>query len=126
MKLLSLIAFFILWFGAHAQNLGKPGDLLPRVQATEATNYVGKDAIVIGKIVDVHKTDRVTQLNFEKPFPKQVFTAVVFQRSFTVFTNLESLKEKTVEVTGKIAEYRGSPQIILTNQDQVKVVSQAK
>jgi DNA/RNA endonuclease YhcR with UshA esterase domain len=51
-----------------------------------------------------------------------VFTAVVFSSNTNRFPDLEKLQGKTVEVTGKITEYRARPQIVLLSTNQLKVI----
>jgi hypothetical protein len=96
-----------------------------RIQAADAKANIGTNAIVIGKIVDVHFSEKVVSLNFEKPFPKQPFTAVIFGDKTNLFPGLEKLKGKTVEVSGKIVEYRDRPEIKLDSTNQLKVVETA-
>jgi DNA/RNA endonuclease YhcR with UshA esterase domain len=64
-------------------------------------------------------------LNFEKPYPNQCFTAVIF--ASTLYSNFGSFNErsylgKTVQVSGFIKEYKGKPEIILNYPDQIKVL----
>jgi DNA/RNA endonuclease YhcR with UshA esterase domain len=93
-----------------------------RIQAADAKANIGTNAIVTGKIVDVHFSEKVVSLNFEKPFPKQLFTAVIFATKTNLFPALDKLKDKTVEVSGKIVEYRDRPEIIVNSTNQLKVV----
>ena len=97
-----------------------------RIPAKDAKAQIGKTTVVFGTVAEVHKTDAITRLNFDQPFPRQTFTAVIFPQKFNLFTNLTDLKGKTVEVSGTIADYRGQAQIILTSKDQLKVVEPAK
>ena len=97
----------------------------PRITAAEATNHIDSQAIVIGKVVEVYTTDKLVRLNLDKPFPKQPFTAVIFGSNTNLFSNLDKLKGKTVEVSGKITEYRDKPQIILASTNQLRVIEAA-
>src|SRR5262245_10849069 len=85
-----------------------------RISATEAKEHIGAEAVVKGKIVEVNVGERITRLNFDEAYPKTPFTAVIFPRSTNQFPEIEKLKSKTVEVSGKIAVYRERPQIVLT------------
>ena len=85
-----------------------------KISATEAKEHVNADAIVTGKIVEVNKTARVIHLNFEKPYPNTPFEAVIFSTSTNLFPEVDKLKDKTVRVSGKITEYRGRTEIVLT------------
>ena len=83
---------------------------------------IGTNAVVVGKVAEVHKSDKAISLNFEEKFPNHVFTAVVFAKNFSSFTNLDALTGKTVEVSGKVVEYRGKPEIILSTKGQLQVL----
>ena len=96
-----------------------------RIQASEAKANVGTNAIVIGKIVEVNKTERLVRLNFDNPFPQHTFTAVIFSNKMSLFPDVENFQDKRVEVRGRITTYRERPQIVLTNASQLKVVETA-
>lgn len=93
-----------------------------RIFAAEAKEHIGAQATVKGTIAEVNVGERIVRLNFEQPYPKNPFTAVIFPANTNKFPEVEKLKGKTVEVSGKIAQYRERPQIVLTSTNQVKVV----
>jgi hypothetical protein len=93
-----------------------------RIPASEAKEHIGAQAVVKGKIVEVNIGERIVRLNFEQPYPKNPFTAVIFPANTNKFPEVEKLKGKAVEVSGKIAVYRERPQIVLTSTNQVKVI----
>ncbi len=96
------------------------------VGSCNAGNYIGQEKIVEGKIVDTYKSKTNTVfLNFEKPYPNQCFTAVIFSSDLYKFPeNPEDYFEnKVVRVRGEIEEYGGKPEIILENMGQVEVVN---
>jgi micrococcal nuclease len=95
------------------------------IGACLAGNYIGKEIIVEGKVADTHrslKSDTVF-LNFEKPYPNQCFTAVIFRSNLYKFIqNPENYYlNKRVRVFGKIKEYQGRPEIILEDPSQIEV-----
>jgi DNA/RNA endonuclease YhcR with UshA esterase domain len=98
-----------------------------KIKATEAKQYIGSTTVVAGKVAEVNmnKAKTLMRLNLEKPFPDQVFTAVIFGEKTNLFQNLQELEGKDVEIKGTITEYRSQPQIILTNADQLKIVGEA-
>jgi len=93
-----------------------------KVTAAEAKKHVGEEAVVTGVIAEVNKAASLVRLNFEKPYPENVFTAVIFARNTNDFPEVDKLKGKTVEVSGKIAEYRNHPQIVVNGTNQIKVI----
>jgi hypothetical protein len=63
----------------------------------------------------------VTFLNFDKPYPNHTFTAFIPADSRSKSDAPEKgLKDKDVCVTGKIQDYHGKPEIIVTGPEQLK------
>jgi len=94
------------------------------IAACQAGNYYGGDAIVEGKVADAYKSKtNTTFLNFEKPYPNQCFTGVIFTSDEYKFTDSPEKHYfgKTVRVKGKIKEYQGKPEIILEDPSQIEV-----
>jgi DNA/RNA endonuclease YhcR with UshA esterase domain len=97
-----------------------------QISATEAKEHIGAEAVVKGKVAEVNVGERIVRLNFEQPYPKNPFTAVIFPANTNKFPEVEKLKGKTMEVSGKIAAYRERPQIVLTSTNQMKVIEDAQ
>jgi micrococcal nuclease len=94
------------------------------VGACKAKNYLGEEIIIQGKIADAYcsKTNTIF-LNFGSAYPKQCFVAVIFNSYQDKFAkNPEKYyADKTVRIKGKISEYKGKPQIILKNPEQIEI-----
>jgi len=93
-----------------------------KIEATNAKAHIGSEAVVSGTIAEVNVGERIVRLNFEQPFPKTPFTAVIFPANTNKFPEIEKLKGKNVEVSGKITAYHERPQIVLTSTNQLKVI----
>ena len=95
------------------------------VGACLAGKYLGKKMIVEGKVVDTyrHLKSNTVFLNFEKPYPNQCFTGVIFSSDLYKFVqNPEDYYlNKTVRIVGEIKEYKGRPEIILKDPSQIEV-----
>jgi micrococcal nuclease len=95
------------------------------VEACEAGKYLGREMIVQGKVVDTyhHLKSNTVFLNFEKAYPNQCFTAVVFSSNLYKFVqNPENYYlNKTVRIMGKVKEYQARPEIILEEPFQIEV-----
>jgi len=94
-----------------------------RIKSTEAKSYVGEYAIVQGYVASVYEREKVVYLNFEKSYPDNPFTAVIFAKHFSDFDDLTEYENRIVEVKGEIKEYKGKPQIILNSEDQIKIIN---
>jgi DNA/RNA endonuclease YhcR with UshA esterase domain len=95
------------------------------ISASQAKDHTNEEAVITGIIVDVHNTSSVVHLNFDKPYPNQTFTAVIFGKQISLFPDVEKLKGKTVEVSGRIVEYNHRPEIVLSSTNQLKVLEKA-
>lgn len=94
------------------------------IGACQAGNYYDKEAIVEGKIPSTYRSKTNTVfLNFEKPYPNQCFTGVIFSSDQYKFVqNPENYySDKTVRIRGEIKEYQGKPEIILKDPSQIEI-----
>lgn len=93
------------------------------VGACQAGNYYGKEVIIEGKIVDTYRSKTNTVfLNFEKAYPNQCFTGVIFSSDQYKFIQNpeEYYLNKKVRIRGEIKEYQGKPEIILKDPLQIE------
>ena len=95
------------------------------VGACLAGKYLGRELIVEGKVVDTHRDlkSNTVFLNFEKAYPNQCFTGVIFSSDLYKFVqNPEDYYlNKTVRITGEVKEYQGRPEIILETPNQIEI-----
>jgi DNA/RNA endonuclease YhcR with UshA esterase domain len=129
MKRISAVALLLLSFlyAAIAQDDKTNATNAPtRIPAAEAKDHLGANAIVTGTVADVYKTETRVYLNFDKPYPNQTFTAVVFSSNTNLFTSsdLDKVKGKKVEITGKIVLYRDRPEIVINATNVFKIVGE--
>ncbi len=103
------------------ESSGEKETIAGTIRSSSAGDHIGQNAAVIGYVADVHITKKVAYLNFDSKYPKHTFTGVIFARSFSVFDNIEQYEGKTVQLNGEISEYKGKPQIILENKNQIKI-----
>ena len=90
----------------------------------DAAHHLGETATVCGVVAsgkfDSDLQSQPTFLDFGKPYPDQVFTAVIFGSDRAKFGTPErSLRGKRVCVSGKIQEKNGLPEIILNDPKQL-------
>ena len=100
-----LLAFLLTPVFACAQN----------IPATEANKHLGEQGTVCGKIGETKIATNVrgtpTFIDFEKPYPNQTFTAVVWERDKATVGTLPRIG--VLCVTGTITDYHGRPEIVL-------------
>jgi len=113
----------IIFFGAL---LSIPLAAQKKLSPTEAKDHVGETATVCGAVVSTRYATSTrgqpTFLNFDKPYPNQVFTVVIWGNNRSKFGIPEvDFKGKHICVTGEITEYRGTPQVVADSPRQIKV-----
>ena len=117
MKLLALLAFLAL---APLARAAEP------VPAARASERAGQTITVEGVVAEVFISRSANVfLNFDAPFPRNRFAAVILQdrggmpllAEGTAW--LHALRGKTVRVTGPIVLYHGRAQVHLTDRAQI-------
>jgi DNA/RNA endonuclease YhcR with UshA esterase domain len=113
-RLAALFLFTILLVNSYAQKV---------IKTDSVKAYVGKEVTVKGTVSEITVTKSgLTYLNIDGKFPDNKFTALVFKRDAEPFGDLKVWEKKKIEITGKIEDYKGKPQIVLTKPDQIKAV----
>ena len=80
---------------------------------------------VCGKVVSTHfasgSKGQPTFLNLDEPYPKEVFTILIWGSDRPKFGKPEdTYRGKDVCVTGKITSHNGRPEIIATEASQIQ------
>jgi len=96
-----------------------------KLTTAEAKDHVGETATVCGTVASTRYAastrGQPTFLNLDKPYPSQIFTALIWGSNRSKFGTPEiDYKGKRVCVTGKITEYRGVPEIVTDSPQQIK------
>ena len=108
-------------FGVNAQ-----APQVKRLAAPEAKDHIGEQAIVCGKVASIRFAatfrGKPTFLNLDKPYPNPVFTVLIWEENREKFgTPEERYRDKQVCVAGKITEYRGGPEIVASDPQNIEV-----
>jgi hypothetical protein len=118
----ALLAFFMLTsYGVSAQS-----QQTKKLSASEAKDHIGEQATVCGRVASARYAastrGKPTFLNLDKPYPNQVFTALIWGENRDRFgTPEEKYRDKAVCVTGQITEYRGAPEIVVSNPQSIEL-----
>lgn len=116
-----LIAFVCLMLASSSANAQV-------IKPEDAAQLIGKTVTVCGEIfggrfLETSKTSP-TLLNMGAAYPKQPITIVIpieVRRTFG-FKPEEQLKNKHICVTGKVTKFQNTPQIVLTDKSQLKIL----
>ena len=93
-----------------------------KIGAAEATKYYDEAMIVTGKVAQVTVRPTVTFINLDDAGPNSPFTAVIFRDNAGLFGDVQKLKGQSIEISGTVIEYRGKPEIILEETNQIRIV----
>jgi hypothetical protein len=99
----------------------------PRIPAAEAAHHVGELATVCGHVASAAHITSVkgapTFLNLGRPYPDQHFTVVIWESARARFERPpeRTFDRKSICVTGRIEVYRGRPQIVVEDPEQIWV-----
>ena len=96
------------------------------ITAAEAKNHVGETATVCGNVVSTHfaagTKGSPTFLNLDEPYPKQIFTILIWGSDRPKFGDSETkYGNKKVCVTGLIKDYKGVPEVIVEQPSQIEI-----
>ncbi|MGH2509712.1 MAG: DNA-binding protein [Ktedonobacteraceae bacterium] len=99
---------------------------LRKITAAEAKNHIGKRATVCGDVASTRYADRSkgqpTFLNLDEPYPRQVFTIVIWESDRSKFGEPEKeYRDKRVCAAGIIKSYRGSPEIVASDPKEIEM-----
>jgi hypothetical protein len=90
----------------------------------QAADHVGEATTVCGPVASATYMPQAPQsptfLDLGKPFPNQIFSAIIFGGDRSKFGTPEtSTRDKSICVTGTIFLYQGKPEIILHDPKQL-------
>jgi DNA/RNA endonuclease YhcR with UshA esterase domain len=97
----------------------------PTLTAAEAKAHIGEQATICGSVKSARwassSNRKPTFLNLDQAYPKQVFTVVIFEDNRSKFSPPpeQQFKDRNICVTGKIEEFRGTPEIIVSEPKQI-------
>ena len=94
--------------------------------ATEAKDHIGEQGTVCGKVVSTRYAESSrgspTFLNFDQPYPNQVFTLLIWGSDRSKFGDPEtSYRGKRISVTGKLTSFKGVPEVVASEPAQIKM-----
>jgi hypothetical protein len=120
----SMRAFVVLMF--CLSTIPSVGAQTKKITAAEAKDHIGDRATVCGKVASTHyaksSKGEPTFLNLDDPYPKEIFTILIWGSDRGRFGTPESeYKGLRVCVTGKITSYRSVPEIVVSERGQIEI-----
>jgi len=97
--------------------------LLPlKISTAEATNYYDRVMTVTGRVAQVTIRPTVTFLNLDSKYPDSPFAIVIIHGKSSYYGDANALNGKSVEIRGKIVQYKDKPEIALDTTNQLTVL----
>jgi S1/P1 Nuclease len=94
------------------------------IDVNDVMNHVDKQVTVCARVYSIRSTDAITQVSVGGAYPNNPLTIIVFAKNYPNFTIPveEMLKDKNICVKGKVALYKGKPQIVVEKPEDVTVL----
>ena len=97
------------------------------VSYKDAAQLIGRTGCVSGKVEHVaHSQTGNTYLDFCADYRNCSFSAAVLHRASSKVGDLEELEGRTIELRGAVRDYKGKPEILITDRSQITVLPQKK
>lgn len=116
MKLVFSLLFVLASAGAFAQTT---------VPAKEAAKHIGEKVTICEKVYGgkFFANSGITLLNMGGEHPNELFTVVIKGDDRKKFAKApeEDFANKTICVTGEVIDYKGKPEIVVNDPEQIKV-----
>ena len=98
------------------------------IKDSEATQYVGKEVEVRGRVASVTTSPfGTTFISFGREFPRQTFAGFISAGSrIAADRRLTMIQGKIISITGTIQFRDGKPEIEIVSADQIRLDSQTK
>src|SRR3954470_3445142 len=88
---------------------------------TNAPKHLGETRCVTGKVINIGESRGGTlYLNFCDDYKKCAFAVVVFPSALRDVGDVRQLKDKSIEIHGKIPDWRGRTEMVLKDVRQLK------
>ncbi len=96
---------------------------LPIISYREAEKYIGEEVIVKGRIVNTAKTEELSFLNFSHNY-QNTLSLVIFNDNLIKFSYqpVDYLKNHQIKVMGRIKLYKGVPEIIIEEAENIMLI----
>lgn len=131
LKYIFPVLILIMVVGLVFSRIYQPDSVPPepevRIDAAEASDYIGTAAEVCGKVASADFVPQVggepTFLNLGRAHPDQLFTAVIWGNNRAKWKKSpdQQYVNREICVSGMIEIYEGTPQIIVESPDQIEI-----
>ncbi|MEB0280690.1 S1/P1 nuclease [Mucilaginibacter sp. 10B2] len=98
-------------------NNATKGIIVGNVDLKDIAGFIGKSVNVSGKVFSSRDIGSMVLVNLGAAYPNQLLTVALKGKARELSANLA---DKTITVTGEVIDYKGKPEIIITDPAQIK------
>jgi hypothetical protein len=92
-------------------------------QIQDAGTHLGEDGCVTGRVLRVYVSHNGNAfLDFCSNYRECPFTSVIFASDLNKFGDVSTLTGRQVEIRGRLKSYRGQPEIVIQDPQQLRVL----
>ena len=103
----------------HAQPIPVTNKPNASISINEVNKHIGEQVTINTKMYGFKSLANMTLVNMGAEYPNQLLTVVL---RGTAKDDYKTFGSKNICVAGKIIEYRGKPEIIVTEHEQIKII----
>lgn len=94
------------------------------IDVKDVDDYIGKKVTVCTRVYSVRTTATITQISVGDDYPNNPLTIIVFGRNYPKFDMAlnDLYLDKNICVEGIITEYKGKPQIVIEEPEDIKIL----
>lgn len=100
--------------------IDQPYPELPLADLKQLPQLIGKDVTTIGKVYGHKDLGNMILVDVGAPYPNQLLTVVLKGVAKTAYPNIDG---KTVKVQGQVVNYKGNPEIVISDTGNISVQS---
>ena len=96
---------------------GQPMEPVPTIKEADVANYIGQTVKVCSKVYGHKDFGSMVLVNMGGAYPNSLFTVVLRGDVKGLADNLDG---KSICVTGKVIDYKGKPEIVVTDKGEIE------
>ena len=123
MQIIGCLFTVVVLAGGAGQSPLTAEESAPTISYEQAGDYIDQTCFVHGKIVLTSNIGSRCFLNFHQDF-RNHFTILINRENYDKFPEPPEVmyRDKNVKVFGRVVEYEGKPEIIVTGPDQITIL----
>ncbi|MDB5279738.1 MAG: hypothetical protein JWR61_4693 [Ferruginibacter sp.] len=91
-----------------------------KISIDSVSTHIGENVIVCSEVFGFKQSGKIAFINLGAAYPNSPLTVVIFAKDITYFKEAPAsmYSSKKICVTDKLQDYKGKPQIIVSNPDE--------